>query len=32
MNEAYGILLCDDFIFTSRIAGEAKRRGWCCAR
>jgi DNA-binding NarL/FixJ family response regulator len=27
MNEPYGILLCDDFIFTSRIAGEAKAQG-----
>jgi ActR/RegA family two-component response regulator len=27
MNETYGLLLCDDLIFTSRICGEAKALG-----
>jgi DNA-binding NarL/FixJ family response regulator len=27
MNEPYGILLCDDLIFTSRICGEARALG-----
>jgi ActR/RegA family two-component response regulator len=27
MNEIYGLLLCDDLIFTSRICGEAKALG-----
>jgi CheY-like chemotaxis protein len=27
MNELYGVLLCDDLIFTSRICGEAKALG-----
>jgi len=27
MNEPYGLLLCDDLVFTSRICGEAKARG-----